>query len=269
MGLAPYGTPTYERRGARADRRRRGRQLPARHGLLRVSLRPAHDQRHASTASSAAPRAAEAPLEQRHKDIAASVQKVTEDVMLKMARHLHRETGLRNLCLAGGVALNCVANGRIAREGPFDDLFVQPAAGDAGGALGVAAYIQHHVFEQPRDFVMRSAFLGPGLRERRDPRVPRGEGRRLPGAASARRCSPARAAAIADQEVVGWFQGRMEFGPRALGVAQHPGGRRAIPRIRTASISRSSSARASGRSRPRCWPSARASTSSWIARARS
>ena len=115
------------------------------------------------------------------------------------------------------MALNCVANGRIAREGPFDELFVQPAAGDAGGALGVAAYLQHHVFGQPREFVMRSAFLGPGYESdeiRAFLEVKGAVFEELDREA----LLASTAAAIADQEVVGWFQGRMEFGPRALGA---------------------------------------------------
>src|SRR4029450_4469527 len=107
----------------------------------------------------------ESKLEQHHKDIAASVQKVTEEIMLKMAGYLHRETGMENLCLAGGVALNCVANGRVLREGPFKDIFIQPAAGDAGGALGVAAYISHSVLDNPRVETMDHAYLGPEYSE--------------------------------------------------------------------------------------------------------
>ena len=88
--------------------------------------------------------------DQRYMDIAASIQKVTEEILLRMARHVHRETGMRNLCLAGGVALNCVANGRILREGPFENVWIQPAAGDAGGALGVALFIWHQLVGKPR-----------------------------------------------------------------------------------------------------------------------
>ncbi|MDP3939364.1 MAG: carbamoyltransferase [Deltaproteobacteria bacterium] len=162
------------------------------------------------------PRAAEGAMEQRHKDLAASVQRVTEDVMLRMANHLGRVTGSRNLCLAGGVALNCVANGRILREGPFDELFVQPAAGDAGGAIGVASYIYHTLLENKRSFVMRHAFTGPGYNDEEVrsfldlneiPYVPLERDELLRRVAQL----------IADQQVVGWFQGRMEFGPRALG----------------------------------------------------
>ena len=125
-------------------------------------------------------------------------------------------TGSRNLCLAGGVALNCVANGRILREGPFDELFIQPAAGDAGGAIGVASYIYHTLLENKRSFVMSHAFTGPGYSDNdvrtfvdlnEIPYVP------LDRAELLRRV----AQLIADQQVVGWFQGRMEFGPRALG----------------------------------------------------
>jgi carbamoyltransferase len=156
------------------------------------------------------------PLEQRHKDIAASVQRVTEEVMLQMARYIGRETNSDNLCLAGGVALNCVANGRILREGPFRHIFIQPAAGDAGGAIGVASYIYHTLLKHDRHFVMRHAFTGPGYSEDeiRDflsaNQIPFVE---LPREDLLRRV----AQLIADQQVIGWFQGRMEFGPRALG----------------------------------------------------
>jgi len=217
MGLAPYGTPKYEREVRELiDVAEDGSfRLDMDYFAFHYGLRMTNDRFHRLFGGE--PRDPEGPLEQRHKDIAASVQKVTEDVMLKMARHLHRETGLRNLCLAGGVALNCVANGRIAREGPFDGIFVQPAAGDAGGSLGVAAYLQHHVFGQPRGFVMRSAFLGPAY-ESDEIRA----FLEVKGAVFEEMDREAllasTAAAIADQEVVGWFQGRMEFGPRALGA---------------------------------------------------
>ena len=98
-------------------------------------------------------------------DIAASIQKVTEDVMLKAARHVHAQTRLPNLCLAGGVALNCVANGRILREGPFEKIWIQPAAGDAGGALGAALYVWHQLLDEPRrpqpGDSMNGSLLGP------------------------------------------------------------------------------------------------------------
>jgi carbamoyltransferase len=163
------------------------------------------------------PREPEGPLEQRHRDIAASIQRVTEEVMLEMARYLHRETGLSDLCLAGGVALNCVANGRILREGPYRQLFIQPAAGDAGGALGVAAFLQHNLFEVPRRQVMRHAFLGPAYERDEIRAFLRVKGTVFEELDEAKLLSTT-AQAIAEQQVVGWFQGRMEFGPRALGA---------------------------------------------------
>src|SRR5205814_230664 len=111
------------------------------------------------------PRAPESPLEQRHMDVAASIQRVTEEAMLRMAREAHRRTGMKNLVMAGGVALNCVANGRIAREGPFENIWIQPAAGDAGGALGAAAFVWHQLLDKPRKSnghdTQKGSLLGP------------------------------------------------------------------------------------------------------------
>jgi carbamoyltransferase len=154
-------------------------------------------------------------------DLARSIQEVTEEVMLRLVRTLHRETGAENLCMAGGVALNCVGNGRILREGPFKGLWFQPAAGDAGGALGAALAVWHQFEEQPRvrigrEDTMRGGYLGPSftqdeieqfLQSREAPYEP------LPDAELFRRV----AEELAAGKVVGWFQGRMEFGPRALG----------------------------------------------------
>ncbi len=167
------------------------------------------------------PRSPESPVTQREMDLARSVQDVCEEIMLRMARTAHRETGSRNLCLAGGVALNCVGNGRILREGPFEQVWIQPAAGDAGGALGVAQLIWHRHLGKPRSVEpgrdgMRGAYLGPDFtpgeietyldsvgavyrRMEREPLIE--EAARLLGS----------------EKVVGWFNGRMEFGPRALG----------------------------------------------------
>ncbi len=216
MGLAPYGTPRFEREVRQlidvapdGSFRLDMDYFAYHHGLQMTSPR-------FHRLFGGEPRDPASALEQRHKDIAASVQRVTEDVMLRMAVQLHRETGLPNLCLAGGVALNCVANGRIAREGPFEGIFVQPAAGDAGGALGVAAYLQNHVFGEPRRFVMRHAFLGPGFGSEEIRALLEVKGAVFEEMdREALLSSTARA--IAEQEVVGWFQGRMEFGPRALG----------------------------------------------------
>jgi len=167
------------------------------------------------------PRRPESRLTQREMDLARSIQDVTEEVTTRMARYARRETGLKNLCLAGGVALNCVANGRILREGIFENIWIQPAAGDAGGALGAALLGWHQYFGHPRqaDGVKDSqhgSYLGPSfssddirrfLAERNVPFTELSDGE-----------LPERVAdLIKAEKVIGWFQGRMEFGPRALG----------------------------------------------------
>lgn len=166
------------------------------------------------------PREPESEIDQRHCDLAASIQQVTEDIVLRMARTAAVTTGETRACLAGGVALNCVANGRLLREGPFDEIWVQPAAGDAGGAAGAALYGWYHVLDHPRtpdpEDSMAGAYLGPGytddeigawLTAEGHPHVTVGEGDR------ARRI----AELIAGGSTVGVLQGRMEFGPRSLG----------------------------------------------------
>jgi len=168
------------------------------------------------------PRVPESKLTQREMDLARSVQVVCEEVMLRMARTLHRETGMDNLCLAGGVALNCVANGRILREGPFRRLWIQPAAGDAGGALGVAQLIWHRYCKQPRSVApgrdgMQGAYLGPAFSPQEIEAYLVSQG--APYERLERGCLLRQAARLlADEKVVGWFDGRMEFGPRALGA---------------------------------------------------
>src|SRR2546425_8322 len=168
------------------------------------------------------PRVPETPLTQREMDLARSVQVVCEEIMLRVARTVHRETGLENLCLAGGVALNCVANGRILREGPFKRLWIQPAAGDAGGALGVALLIWHRYCKEPRMVTpgrdtMRGALLGPEFSSAEIEAFL--EARGAPYERLERHCVSSRVAELLAQEkVVGWFDGRMEFGPRALGA---------------------------------------------------
>ena len=166
-------------------------------------------------------RAPEAPLTQREMDLARSIQEVTEEIVLRMARQVKAETGQRKLCLAGGVALNCVANGRLHRSGIFDALWVQPAAGDAGGALGAACVASHHVLgvavpqKSGRD-LQRGSYLGPAYGDAAIGAFL--EGRHLSFQKLAEEALLGRVAALlAEGQVVGWFQGRMEFGPRALG----------------------------------------------------
>jgi carbamoyltransferase len=162
----------------------------------------------------------ETPLSQREMDIARSIQEVTEEVVLRLARTVHRELQTDYLCLAGGVALNCVANGRILREGPFRDIWIQPAAGDAGGALGAALVAWHGYHEKPRRITATDAMAGSYLGPRFSPAEICRELDRL-GAVYTKLEDTAlytRLAEVLEQEaVVGWFQGRMEFGPRALG----------------------------------------------------
>jgi carbamoyltransferase len=167
------------------------------------------------------PREPESKLTQKEMDLARSVQDVTEEVMMRMARTAHRETGLENLCLAGGVALNCVGNGKVLREGPFKRLWIQPASGDAGGALGVAQLIWHRQGARPRRVTagkdsMKGAYLGPRFMPEEIERFLKSQG------ASYTRLEPDElrrrvAELLADEKIVGWFNGRMEFGPRALG----------------------------------------------------
>jgi carbamoyltransferase len=168
-----------------------------------------------------APRMPAAPLEQRHMDLAASIQVVIEEAVLRLSRSLAEETGEANLCLAGGVALNCVANGKVLRDGKFENIWVQPAAGDSGGALGAALTIYHLYADRPRTVAntpdgMAGSYLGPEFDD--------GETQTRLEAAGARYAILPRdqllertARALADGKAVGWFQGRMEFGPRALG----------------------------------------------------
>ena len=223
MGLAPYGTPRY------VDAIRRELVTIREDGSLRLNLKyfdycigdrmtsPEFDRLFGGP-----PRQPESPLTEREMDLAASIQVVTEEIMLKMARHVHAQTGLPNLCLAGGVALNCVGNGRLLREGPFENLWIQPAAGDAGGALGVATVIWHQLLDQPRLPRPRDSqsgsLLGPAFDdveiEKFLNRV-QARYRRFPDDSSL--CEEV-SRLLSEDKVVGWVQGRMEFGPRALGA---------------------------------------------------
>jgi carbamoyltransferase len=168
------------------------------------------------------PRKPESELTQKDMDLARSVQDVTEEIVLKMGSHVYKETGMKNICLAGGVALNCVANGRLLREGPFDNIWIQPAAGDAGGALGAALIGWHHYLEKPRKVTpgkdsQHGSYLGPEYIDedlekyfkKNKIRYQKFNNDELTGKV---------ASLLAEEKVVGWFQGRMEFGPRALGA---------------------------------------------------
>ncbi len=167
------------------------------------------------------PRRPEDQLEQRHMDLAASIQKVTEEVVLRLTRAIAKETSLSDLCLAGGVALNCVANGKVKRDGAFKRIWIQPAAGDSGGALGAALAAHHLQLRQPRTAhphdAMRGSYLGPEFSQLEIERRLAGAGGRfetLRDDTLFEQC----AQALADGKALGWFQGRMEFGPRALGA---------------------------------------------------
>jgi carbamoyltransferase len=167
-------------------------------------------------------RSPETPISQREMDLARSVQEALEEIMLKIIRHIHKVTGEDYLCLAGGVALNCVANGRLLREGPFKDIWIQPASSDAGGALGAALYAWHHYLGNPRKTdgvhdTQRGSLLGPEFRDEEigaylnEAKIPH---RKL----TRQELVTETADLIAGEKVVAWFQGRMEFGPRALGA---------------------------------------------------
>ncbi|MBI4512187.1 MAG: carbamoyltransferase [Deltaproteobacteria bacterium] len=163
----------------------------------------------------------ESKLTQREMDIAASIQQVTEDIVLRMARHVHARTGMKHLCLAGGVALNCVANGRVLSEGPFEDIWVQPAAGDAGGALGAALFTWHQLLGKPREpgpkDSQRGSLLGPSFSDDAIAAFLDGIGARYTRLVDDDALCEHVAALLAKEKVVGWMQGPMEFGPRALG----------------------------------------------------
>ncbi len=222
MGLAPYGEPKFAQLmlDNLIDVKEDGSfRLDQRYFDYCTGLRMTN--RNFDDLFGGPPRGPEERLTQRHMDLAASIQAVTEEVVLKMTRALARETGQKNLCLAGGVALNCVANGKVLRDGAFENVWVQPAAGDAGGALGaaLAAYYQHN--GRPRTVsgagdAMAGSYLGPDYAQD-------DIDRRLKAAGAVFETVEANvmiettARALADGKAVGWFQGRMEFGPRALG----------------------------------------------------
>lgn len=222
MGLAPYGEPKYKDLilSELLDLEEDGSfKLNMKYFAYCTGLKMTN--RRFEKLFGAPARKPESCLTQRDMDLARSVQAVTEEVMLRMARHAYKETGLKNVCLAGGVALNCVGNGRILRQGPFENIWIQPASGDAGGALGAALFVWYQYLENKRiadgekDF-QQGSLLGPEFRngyissylERNNIAYSELSDEEIPGKI---------ADLIAEQKVIGWFQGRMEFGPRALG----------------------------------------------------
>lgn len=223
MGLAPYGEPRFcdliEKHliDIKAD------------GSFRLNMRYFNycqgltmTNRRFHELFGESPRRPESELTNFQMDVAASIQKTTEKVLLLTVKQAHKLVGSENLCLAGGVALNCVANGRILREGPFENIWVQPAAGDAGGALGAALFVWHQLLENKREPMIPDCQSGSLLGPEFSPEEIE-EFLEQCGAVYRRSDSPAQlcaiaAEALAGEKVVGWFQGRMEFGPRALGA---------------------------------------------------
>jgi carbamoyltransferase len=222
MGLAPYGEPKFADLifDRLIDLKPDGTfRLDQSYFDYCTGLRMTNDRFHALFGGPA--RKPEELLTQRHMDLAASIQAATEEVVLRLTRSIAAETGAENLCLAGGVALNCVANGKVLRDGKFKRIWIQPAAGDAGGALGAALAAYHLHKGQPRRLDnqldgMNGAYLGPGYDDDECARRLEQAGAsfaRLDGAQAIERA----ASDLADGKALGWFQGRMEFGPRALG----------------------------------------------------
>ncbi|HOX44670.1 MAG TPA: carbamoyltransferase N-terminal domain-containing protein [Myxococcota bacterium] len=223
MGLAPFGRPTY----ARLILERVLDLKPDGSFRLDLSYFCFHHSEHMTSRRfdelfGGPARRPEAALTQREMDLAASIQAVCEEVLLRAARHVQRMTHQRRLCLAGGVALNAVANGRLAQEGPFEEIWIQPAAGDAGGALGVALYIWHALLDRPRlpdpHGSQGASWLGPEYSDLEVRGFLDSAGARYRHRAEADGLLEEVARLLASGLVVGWMQGRMEFGPRALGA---------------------------------------------------
>ncbi len=221
MGLAPYGEPTFvdlikqELIDLKADG---SFKMNMKYFNFAAGLTMTNKQ--FARLFGGPPRQPETEITQREMDLARSIQEVSEEILLKMVRHVHKETALPSLVLAGGVALNCVANGRILREGPFENIWIQPAAGDAGGALGAALFSWYQYLGNPRNPTERSSqegsYLGPEFSDSEIQQYLDSEAiafHRLDD----KNLFNAVARLIADEKVIGWFQGRMEFGPRALG----------------------------------------------------
>ena len=221
MGLAPYGEPKYASTilDHLIDLKRDGTfRLDLSYFDYCTGLKMTNGKFDALFGGP--PRKLDEPLTQQHMDLAASVQAVVEEAVLRLTRSLRDETGIPYLCLAGGVALNCVANGKVLRDGRFEDIWIQPAAGDAGGALGAALAASHRLFDAPRHCevgdAMRGALLGPAFDQAAIRHALDSAGAHYE-VLSDEALIDATVSALADGKAVGWFQGRMEFGPRALG----------------------------------------------------
>jgi len=224
MGLAPYGEPRYVDVIEREliDLREDGSfGLNQSYFDYCVGLRMTN--RRFERLFGGPARKPESPITQREMDLAASIQVVTEKAMLAMARFAHKETGMRHLVLAGGVALNCVGNGKILRDGPFEKLWVQPAAGDAGGALGAALFTHYQLLDAPRKVdgrrdLQHASLLGPSFGDDAIAAFVAERGIKATRYADPEVLVDTVASLMAEENVIGWFQGRMEFGPRALGA---------------------------------------------------
>lgn len=222
MGLAPYGEPTFAQTilDNIIDLKEDGSfRLDQSYFDYCTGLRMTNEKFDALFGAPA--RGAETLLTQREMDLAASIQAVTEEVVLRLTRSIAKETGAKNLCLAGGVALNCVANGKIMEDNSFDNIWVQPAAGDAGGALGAALCAYHRFQNQPRELNgkmdgMQGSYLGPGYDQGEIEKRLTEAGAKFKTLSDDETIAMT-ADALVDEKAVGWFQGRMEFGPRALG----------------------------------------------------
>ena len=221
MGLAPYGDPRY------ADFIREKLITVAEDGSFQLDMSYFNyatgltmTNKKFDALFGGPPRTSEAELTQREMDLAASVQKVTEDIVLELARGIAKETGERNLCLAGGVALNCVANGILLREKIFDNIWIQPAAGDAGGSLGAALALWH--IEQGNSRIvdkndsMKGSYLGPEFTQNQIEEELKSIGA-IYETVDYEKLINQTSEHLSNQKAIGWFQGRMEFGPRALG----------------------------------------------------
>ncbi len=222
MGLAPYGEPKYvdEIMNHLLDVKEDGSfKMDMSYFNYCAGLTMTNEKFH--KLFGLPPRKPETKLTQKYMDIARSVQYATEEIVLKMARHVHKTTGMKYLCLAGGVALNCVANGRILREGPFEDIWIQPAAGDAGGALGTALVIWHEYLDKPRTVdgindLQSASYLGPEFDNDSVEKYLKENNIPYQKVSDADLISTVVDLMI-NENVIGWFQGKMEFGPRALG----------------------------------------------------